>query len=250
MSILAQHTHFRRQFAIKGSTSASLTFVSGSPDTITRAAGDFTADGHLADHSLDVVGTTNNDGRWPVASVAALTITLTTSTALTNEGPVACTLTSSFIDDDGYDRWPLTYVRLAGSGFGAASGSGNPGSTITGVPTPYAGSPFTVTCNAVAADAVRGVDEYRWYLSQRTDTPASQHLDIYQLASTPTQSFSGTVRIVHTALAQSAFGFTGSSDFTPDMVPLLFRNCHLYVQRISDNAIQWVDLLRAMTSEY
>lgn len=244
MSVFSQHTHFRHQFAVKGLTIGNVSFVQGTPDTITTVAGDFTVDGLLAGHSLDVVGSASNDGRWPIASVVALTITLETSNQLTNEGPVAVTMTGSFIDPDGYDRWPVDYVRLAASGFGDA------GSTITGIPTPYAATQFSVSCNGLGADSVKDTPEYHWYLSQRTDTPANQYLTISQYPNTATDSYSGTVNIVHTALAETTFGFTGASDFTAAMVPLLFRHCHLYVMRISDNAIQWVDLLRAMTAAY
>ena len=143
---------------------------------------------------------------------------------------------------DGMPEWPASYVRLAASGFG------DTGTTITGVPTPYAGTFFRVTCNAGAADAVAGVDEYDWYLSQRTDQTALQNLAIWN-GAVGSNTYSGTARILHTAAAESAFGFTATT-VTPGVIPLLFRHCYLYVQRRSDSAIQWIDLLRAMTAGY
>lgn len=61
-------------------------FVSGSPDTIPRAdGGDFTADGWLADMTLRIQGSNDNEGTVEVASVAATTITLSQNLTLTAE---------------------------------------------------------------------------------------------------------------------------------------------------------------------
>lgn len=146
------------------------------------------------------------------------------------------------IANDGMPEWPATYVRLAASGFG------DTGSTFLGTPTPYSGTAMLISCNASATDAVPGVDEYDWYLSQRTDVPASQYLETFPRTFLG-NTYSGSIRIVHTSLAESAFGFTPTT-VNPSHIPLLFRNCHLYVQRRSDNAIQWLDLLRAQTAAY
>ena len=55
-------------------------------------------------------------------------------------------------------------------------------------------------------------------------------------------TFSGTVQLTpNTSLPASTI-------MTPEAVATTFKNCHLYVQRISDSAIQWVDLLRAMVA--
>lgn len=55
-------------------------------------------------------------------------------------------------------------------------------------------------------------------------------------------TFSGTIQLSpNTLLPESTL-------MTPESVSTTFKNCHLYVQRISDQAIQWVDLLRAMVA--
>jgi hypothetical protein len=40
---------------------------------------------------------------------------------------------------------------------------------------PIASWPVVITCNGGAPDATSGVDDYDWYLSQRTDDPDSQY---------------------------------------------------------------------------
>ena len=55
-------------------------------------------------------------------------------------------------------------------------------------------------------------------------------------------TFSGTIQLsVNTTLPESTI-------MTPESVSETFKNCHLYVQRMSDQTIQWVDLLRAMVA--
>ena len=55
-------------------------------------------------------------------------------------------------------------------------------------------------------------------------------------------TFSGTIQLSpNTTIASATL-------MTPEAVASTFKNCHLYVQRLSDNAVQWVDLLRAMVA--
>jgi hypothetical protein len=55
-------------------------------------------------------------------------------------------------------------------------------------------------------------------------------------------SFSGTVTLpINSSSAPSVV-------MTPELVASTFKHCHTYVQRLSDSAIQWVDLLRAMVA--
>jgi hypothetical protein len=56
-----------------------------SPDTITRAAGSFVTNGFVAGQQITVSGTVSNNGTYTLATVAALTLTLVPSDALTNE---------------------------------------------------------------------------------------------------------------------------------------------------------------------
>lgn len=55
-------------------------------------------------------------------------------------------------------------------------------------------------------------------------------------------SFSGSLTLqINSSSAESDV-------MTPELVATTFKNCHLYVQRLSDNAIQWADLLRTMVA--
>ena len=238
--ICASWPSLRMQFALnKGSGAVNLQYVQGTPDTVVRTVGSFIADGVLTGHSWDVWGAgVTNAGRWPVASVAAFTLTLATDNQLVNQAAIASTFFSCYRDNDGSPSWPVSAVRMTGSGFGDA------GSTLTGIPTPYLGASFEVTCNAGANDAVLGVDEYDWYLSQSTDIPASKYLSIVQKPAVGLLSYSGSVQIVHTALAVSQLGLTIPP--SQEVRHTLFRFADLYVRQRTDGAIQWVNLLQRM----
>lgn len=73
------------------------------------------------------------------------------------------------IAKDGLPEWVKAKVREPGSGFG------DTGSTIVGIPTPARNHyPLLVSCNSFIPDAVPFADEYRWFLSARTETSGSQ----------------------------------------------------------------------------
>lgn len=73
----------------------TLTFVEGggSADTIVASTGSFVTDGYYAGMLLTVAGTTNNNGTYTLATVAALTLTLATTDDLVDEGPLSATAT-------------------------------------------------------------------------------------------------------------------------------------------------------------
>lgn len=238
--ICTNFSTFRLAFSQYAAASISGTFDAAAK-TIVRALGDYVANGFLAGHVLDVTGTANNDGRYTIASVATTTLTLVASDTLANEGPVACALFAVYRDADGLERWPVALVRTAGD-FGAL------GTTITGIPTPYLGVQFTVTCNAGAADGTPGTDMYDWYLSQRSDTAGAQYLLVTPYLPVGPNTYSGSVQIVHGTLAVSGLGLTTPP--SPQVVVDVFKHCHLYVQRRSDKAIQWCDLLRSMVASW
>jgi hypothetical protein len=64
---------------------ATIAFVPGSPDTITDSGSGFSAGGFVAGQQITISGSTSNDGTAVLASVAAGTLTLTSSNALTAE---------------------------------------------------------------------------------------------------------------------------------------------------------------------
>lgn len=66
----------------------SLTFISGAPDLIVRSAGSFLNDRLFAHEKITVSGSPSNDGTHIVRAAAPTLLALSTSSALTSEGPV------------------------------------------------------------------------------------------------------------------------------------------------------------------
>ena len=196
--------------------------------------GDWVAD-------VPVAATTANGAmRFTVDIAADTLLTLSAGDAVVAEGPVACTLTSYWLDRDGYEEFPgpFGHTNLVRSG-GFSGG-------FTGIPQPWTGFVFSVTCNATTADAVPGTDEYHWYLSQRTDNPAKQYVSVVPYANpfVPGNTYSGTIKIDDTALAASELGI--SLPVTPTQISEVFKHCDLYCIRVADGAIQWANLLEEM----
>ena len=227
-------SQWRYLCAVKGSGTPTCTFTP--PHDITRAAGTWAADGYVPNHDIDFAGTVNNNRRYTYTGIPG-PAHLTVAETVVAEGPVACSFVSAFHDVDGVERWPIALVRSGGMG------------AITGVPTPFILVPFTCTVNASAPDAAPWTDEYDWYLSRRTDDPTKQLLNMIPKPVSGGNTYSGSVMIGESTLAMSEIGFSGITDFTPDKVPALMKYCHLYCRRRSDGAIQWIDLLRAMTAD-
>lgn len=112
-------------------SAGTYSFVSGTPATITRAAGNFKTDGLKGGMFLQITGTTNNNKNVLCAKVAATTITLATGETLTNESSVA---SASIL---GSRRWNftatdtnMTSLKIYGSTFKQA-GTINLGSSAT-----------------------------------------------------------------------------------------------------------------------
>ncbi len=239
--IVASYPDLRNRFAERAidTTSAggfSTTFVDSNPDTITRVtvSGSYIVDGFVDGMLITVTGTALNDGVYRVATVADQTLTLSPEESLTAE-TIGCSIVGVETYVDGYEKWPYQNVRKPGSGFGDL------GSTITGIPKPWPTfSSFGITCNGFAPDAVFGVDEYDWYVSQRSEDTSAQPLTLSFVSTA-----SGTIII---SPKPARYGKVAGDPMTPDEVIKVFRNCHIYVKRISDGAIQWVDMLRAQVA--
>ena len=242
MAIITTYPAFRWYACEKIVSSPLATFNVLAPDTITRTDGvSYITDGIEAGMVTRPSGTANNDGfLYTVESLIATTLTLDVGDAVVAEGPIACTLTSYWLDRDGYEEFPgpFGHTNLVRSG-GFSGG-------FADIPQPWAGVQFSTSVNAWTADAVPGVDEYNWYLSQRTDDPAKQYIEITQYANPlfPGNTYSGTVKIDDTALAASELGI--SLPVTPTQISEVFKHCDLYCIRVADGAIQWANLLEEM----
>lgn len=138
--------------------------------------------------------------------------------------------------NDGLQIWP--YAKLDVVGFTDTW-------TIPDVlPSGFeSGTAWTITINGSANDAVAGVAEYYWYLSQRTDDVPNQYFTISHPDVLP-NTRSGTVNIVLSALGQTLYPTMDSATILS-----LFTNVDLYVQRISDDAIQHKLLLEPLLGD-
>ena len=237
--ILPSFNDLRSRFSVHVVNAVSLSFVDTNPDTLVRVLGDFVADGYEIGMRLQVTASVSNNHTFTIAGVTPLVLTLAATDAVVVEGPVVPVLDGYFQDPDGYETWPVAKVREPGSGFGDL------GSTLSGIPTPLATfSGFTVSCNSGAADAIAGVDEYDWYLSARTAVAGALPLGTQDVVVAP-NTYSGSVEVTPVS---ANFGKAPGAPMSPEDVVKVFKNCHLYVKRISDGAIQWVDLLRAQVA--
>lgn len=196
--------------------------------------------------TLVMAGSALGNDTFTIDSVPSGSTTIyTVEQTVATEATVTMTLCEGVTyDNSGWERWPVEYMRVGDGGAPFAGGA-------TGFSaTPYDGSTVLLTVNGAAADAVYGTDEYDWYLSQRTDEPAKQYLEIVQAYDDvgPT-SFSGTCRVTPTALAEAKFDFVvgAGTPIDPDVTRMLFRSCDLYVRRVTDQAIQRVDMLLKVT---
>lgn len=96
---------------------------------------------------------------------------------------------------------------------------------------------------SAVADAVAGVDEYDWWVSQRTIDPAKMYLAVTQYVLNPALTYSGSISLRTTALARADIGI--ASDvvaLTTMQARRLYKNVHVYCRRRSDGAIQWADV--------
>jgi len=126
--------------------------------------------------------------------------------------------------------------------------------------------PLLLTCNAFAVDTTPGTHEYRWFFSQRIEAEKHDPNPVVDPDSVlaepahrrPTERYftfnhasvtqSGTVRIdvVPENVRKLIHGFgiegegpPGLQDLEDHQLGTLFKNVHVYVQRLSDKAYQW-----------
>jgi len=232
---------FRTHFAQRGNALGRSVSFTASPNEITQLTGSFVDDGFLATQEADVIGSSNNDGQkaFTVVSVAALTMVV--SETPTAEGPVVVDMHGGWYDTEGTPEWPGVFAAEAGRTnlMRASSFTGS----MTGMPQPYLNaSPgyIELTLSGFTSDSVAFTPEYRWYLSQGTDVTAKQYWTLTGKPNLVGTSYSGIIRLTQTALATAEFTATPTIEDAPG----LLRNAHVYVQRVSDGAIQWLDLYK------
>ncbi len=99
-------------------TAATIAFVNSNPDTITDTGNGFLTAGFKVNDTINVSGSTSNDGDYTIATVAAGTITLVASDTLTAE-TLGATVTINGLFGDLPD--PVEVVQSIGSDSANAS---------------------------------------------------------------------------------------------------------------------------------
>ena len=133
--------------------------------------------------------------------------------------------TSGVVAADGYEEWPSAELRSGGFSGG-----------LTGVDKPILAFPITVSVDGSA----NGAAAHNAWLSQRTDVAANQWLSTTETAG---KSGSWTIALTATAVADLGLASTTAA-VSVDQLTKILKHVYLYVQRQSDDAIQWFDLLR------
>jgi len=139
-----------------------------------------------------------------------------------SEFRAAFALVGAPIVNDGFEEFPVGYLRLTGF------------NTLVTPPAPDE-IPFDITINGGAVDLGAG---YAWYLSQRD--PSNPYLTIVHEDMTKTGTV--TIGLNETNVSKLLGGEPSEDWLDPEPLALLFKNCHLYVQRLSDKSYQWCRL--------
>lgn len=129
-------------------------------------------------------------------------------------------------DRSGYERWPVEKVL------------GPIGSSSFRLAMPAS---FDVTAmlsvNELAYDAIPGLDEFDWYLSQRTDLPGEQLFALRRIDD-ENGTRSGSVKLVPTVLMAAVVSLDEQHP-TPssEQAERIFKYVAVYVRRRSDGLI-------------
>jgi hypothetical protein len=236
MAVLPTFADFRERFARRIEVTQSVNLADGPLTNIVRNAIDWDTTGIAVGMAAVITGSASND-HILLRVVSFDDETLVVDQDLTGETAVTVTITFWEVDPDGQPAFPGVYslVNLVRAN-----------SFDGGIAISFAdGIQAEISVNAGAADSVAGVDEYDWYLSQRTDTAASQFFTLTQKADIGGDSFSGTVLFEYAPIATQVYGVTGNT-ITVEAFFRLLTHVHLYCRRKSDGAIQWTALLDAM----
>lgn len=137
-------------------------------------------------------------------------------------------------DNSGYERWPSGSMLYP---------PGEPGFGLL--------LPSSLTClatisvNGLASDAFSGMDEFDWYLWQRTDDPARQLFTLQRSDMDPSTR-SGTVLLAPTPLAAARYSIdTAHPVPSPEDSAKVFRDVWLGVRRRSNWRIMMANFLQS-----
>jgi hypothetical protein len=135
-------------------------------------------------------------------------------------------------DNAGYETWPVGSMLYP------------PGEAGFNLTLPSALSPFAIlSANEMADDAAPGVDEFDWYLWQRTDDPLKQAFALARYDTSGTTR-SGTIQMYPTGIAIEPYGLDPSGVITsPELGVRLYRDVWLGVRRRSTGRIMMKSFL-------
>lgn len=120
--------------------------------------------------------------------------------------------------------------------------------------------PIQITCNNFAGDAVFGVHDFVWYVSQRRDPGFYSQIGTTTLVEfiaaqqclnvTMPVPKSGFILIdINTSSVAEIIGSFVATDFVTDYaLSTVLKNVQIYCKRVSDGAIQYFSIYRRITS--
>jgi len=135
-------------------------------------------------------------------------------------------------DNAGYETWPVGSMLYP------------PGEQGFNLVLPPVLSAFAIlSANGMADDAAPDVDDFDWYLWQRTDDPLKQAFALARYDTTATTR-SGTVQMYPTMVAVEEYGLDPSGAIaSPEIGVRLFRDLWLGVRRRSTGRIMMANFL-------
>lgn len=128
------------------------------------------------------------------------------------------------IGTDGFTEFDQTNMRANGFDGGIAVSS-------------TSAFPIVLSCNSQAADAVATIDEYDWYVSQKTSVAVDKPFTVSRKDTAP-NTHSGRIELDLAAWSSVEF----PDPFDLSTVRVLFFAVDVYCIRRSDNVIQRLDL--------
>jgi hypothetical protein len=137
------------------------------------------------------------------------------------------------------------FTPVGADGFKSWSG-GDVVTPVLEIPTTIIELPFLIIVNNTINDAVAGVDEWDWYLSQRTDNSARQYFTVDRADELP-NTRSGRIAVNVSALA-TGLGY-GNIPMSTTEILALFTDVEVYARERATGFIHHASLLEALTGD-